>query len=68
MTGKDIPSSGGKKFAIRRNGFEVEMAWVDEVIRHESGDVLFSPDDAVSLGEALTLIGKEAKRAEEGEE
>jgi hypothetical protein len=65
MTRKEIPSSGGKKFTVRRNGFEVEMAWVDEVVRKD-GDALFAPEDAVSLGEALILIGREAQQEGEG--
>lgn len=65
MTVSDIPSAGGKKFAVRQNGFEVEMAWVDEAIRHRNGDALFAPEDAVTLGEALILIGRKAKQKEE---
>ena len=31
------------------------MAWVDEAIYHGNGDALFTPEDAVTLGEALIL-------------
>lgn len=61
-----VPSSGGKKFTIQRNGYEVQMAWVDEVVRHASGDALFTSEDAISLGEELILTGKEIQR--KGEE
>lgn len=68
MIEKDIPSLGGKRFIVRRNGCEVEMAWVDEAIRHANGDALFAPEDAVTLGEALILIGRKAQQErEEGE-
>jgi hypothetical protein len=67
VTKRGIPSSGGKKFTVRRSGYEVEMVWVDEVIRKESGDALFAPEDAISLGEALILIGRETQQAQEGE-
>jgi hypothetical protein len=63
---KKVPSLGGKKFSIRRNGYEVEMAWVDEAIRKQNGDALFAPEDAVSLGEALILIGREVQQEQEG--
>lgn len=59
------PSSGGKKFTVQRNGFEVEMAWVDEVNFHKNGDALFAPEDAVTLGEALILIGRKAQQEKE---
>jgi hypothetical protein len=62
---KGVPSSGGKKFTVQRNGFEVEMAWVDEVNFYKNGDALFAPEDAVTLGEALILIGRKAQQEEE---
>lgn len=62
MDERCIPSSGGKKFSVRQNGAEVEMAWVDEAFR--DGDALFAPEDAVSLGEALILIGRDVQQRE----
>lgn len=62
MTSKEISSSGGKKFTVQRNGFEVEMAWVDEAVGYTEGDALFAPEDAISLGEALARIGREAQQ------